>query len=445
MGTVIINGKRYDAQTGLALDTDNVSKLAKKTAVQDIEIEVSQHKVAKPSTRENALPTNSQKPKRVSKQQRLAEAVAEEFANDNTNNRRRRSDSKILTPKQPLNKDSKIATPNWIKNYNAGNAPLEIQPVVITPKKSKSAIRHKIADNNSRSVKDSATLNRRFVKKPLASHQKTQQINVTRRQSKQIATHPSVHHFAPVNFAQPEKSKVEKPAAAITVSKKSAVTDAPFRPAINHKAEKIVVAHNSKQINHTPKQVARTDNHLSGSMLKNALIQEQLDRPIVKDSKVQKVIKTKRHFRASSLITAAFAIMLIGGYLTYINMPSISVRVAAANAGIAGRSPYTPDGYSIDGSVAYAPGSITINYKSNGDGKGYSVIEQKTDIATDETLSGMVKKNTSDYRKVTTDSGDLYLYGNNALWFSGGIIYTLNGNETLSEHQITQIANSVSS
>ncbi len=447
MGTVIINGKRYDAQSGLALDIDDSTKetrVGSNFSESKAVIAAPIKNIAVHEKQKNAS-VSQPKQKRVSKQQRLAEAVAEEFAEDIP--KRRRAESKTAITTKPLTvAKAKNAAPNWIKNFNAGNPPIEIQPVVIAPKRSRVSTQRSAAANNSRSPKNSATLSRRFVRKPANQVHGIQQINVARRQPKAIPTHPSVHRFAPIKIDQPAPIKIEKPAATIAATLKSiAPADSPFHPAITHQAEKAVVAHRSARAYKAPEPAIKKANSLSGSALKNALIQEQLDRPIDRKSRDSRPLKTRRHFRASSLVTAAFAIMLLGGYMAYVNMPSISVRIAAANAGIAGRSPYAPDGYSIDGSVAYAPGSITINYKSNGDGKGYSVIEQKTDVATNETLTGMVEKHSSDYRKVTTDSGDLYLYGNNALWFSGGIIYTLNGNETLSEQQITQIAESVRS
>jgi hypothetical protein len=133
----------------------------------------------------------------------------------------------------------------------------------------------------------------------------------------------------------------------------------------------------------------------------------------------------------------------LGGYFTYINMPAISVRVAANRAGVDTHAPYSPNGYSIDGSVAYAPGQITIKYRSNTGAAGYSITGQTSEWNSRNVLDNVVAPENEDYETLNAGRVTVYRYGDRAAWVSNGVLYTLNGNDLLSSEQIERIALSV--
>jgi hypothetical protein len=182
----------------------------------------------------------------------------------------------------------------------------------------------------------------------------------------------------------------------------------------------------------------------TSSDLKNALISEQMDQPIDHKARAKaekKAARSRRRFAAPTLVTAALAVLVLGGYFTYVSMPSISVRVAAARAGVDAHAPYTPNGYSIDGPVAYAPGSVTINYKSNGGGAGYSLTQQSNTWGDNVVMNTLVEG--SDYTSLKVGNLTIYRYGNQTAWVDNGILFTLGGNESLGDDQITRIVDSL--
>ena len=153
----------------------------------------------------------------------------------------------------------------------------------------------------------------------------------------------------------------------------------------------------------------------------------------------------KRHPRAFSIVTASVALVLLGGYLTYLNMPSLSVRVAAAQAGINANYPsYQPDGYSLNGLIGYSPGEVSMKFAANGGPQTYTIKQSKSNWDSTAVLDNYVTPRAGvSYIPYTERGLTIYTYGNNAAWVNGGILYTIEGNAPLSSEQIRHIATSL--
>ncbi len=425
MGKVIINGKTYDSLTGLQIRSESQVESPVLVA-SEIAVEPEQAPIAAPIAK-----ATSPKAKRVSKQERLAAAVAEEFASDERGQR----ESARKATKTKIAADTDEA-PAWIANFVEGHEPVEIEPIrraepIETAQQSKQRDHSPAEHYNRNRVQRSQTLNRRFVKKPaIQAH-----VAVNRQRATTITKHPNVHRFAPdvVKKAAPP-TKTPQVTASATKAPATIIPDIPFTPTVSHHVAKTLV---------TQAAPAAT---LSSSELKDFLIQNQLDQPI--DQKAQKKAEksaakfgTRRRFTRASLVTAALAFAVLGGYMTYINMPSLSVRVAASRAGIDTSSPYTPNGYSLDGPVAYSPGHLTIKYKSNSGSAGYSISEQNTALSSQEAFNSL--ESGTSHTTTDLDGITIYHYGDNASWVKNGVLYTLNGNALLSDDQIVKIVQSV--
>jgi len=146
-----------------------------------------------------------------------------------------------------------------------------------------------------------------------------------------------------------------------------------------------------------------------------------------------------------SIASASFAILLLGGYFTYLSMPSISTRVAAAQAGIDANYPgYQPMGYSLSGPVAYQQGRVTMTFAANAGPSTYTLDQTKSGWDSSAVLDSYVKPHAGDDYQTTTSNGlTIYTYGSNAAWVNGGIFYTISGNAPLSDDQIQHIATSL--
>ena len=149
--------------------------------------------------------------------------------------------------------------------------------------------------------------------------------------------------------------------------------------------------------------------------------------------------------RTVAILSATFAFVILGGYLTYINMPNLSVRVAAAQAGINASYPnYHPDGYALSGPVTFSDGRVSMNFKANGGNHNFTVNQSKSGWNSEAVLDNYVSPRAgSSYIPYTERGLTIYTYDNNAAWVNGGILYTVEGDAPLSSEQIRRIATSL--
>lgn len=190
---------------------------------------------------------------------------------------------------------------------------------------------------------------------------------------------------------------------------------------------------------------------LSSRALKEHLIKERLahvDTSTRASTTSQRRAKSRffaRQPRMANIVVASFAVMVLGGYLTYLNMPGISVRVAAAQADVAASFPdYHPDGYRFNGPVAFAPGQVSINFQANGGNAGYTVTEQKSSWDSQAVYDNIVAKTADDNYVTNSQQGlTIYTFKGEAAWVNKGILYTIEGNAPLNNEQLLRIASSL--
>ena len=284
-------------------------------------------------------------------------------------------------------------------------------------------------------TKKSATLRRDVLKKPAAKPQ----VGAARRKPAvgHVARSEAIQRFAP--HPQPLKAATLKASSAprldITPVKSHA------KPAQTH----AIVAQKHALV--AKPAAPKAQPQLSSRALKEQLIAERLAKVDTTPAKAPKQKKTlfSKQPRVASLITASFAVMVLGGYLTYLNMPGLSVRVAAAQADVAASFPdYHPDGYRFNGPVAYAPGQVAIEFKANGGTTGYTVTEQKSTWDSQAVYDNIVAR-TADNSYVTNSQQGLtiYTFKGDAAWVNKGILYTIHGDAPLSNEQLLRIAASL--
>lgn len=165
---------------------------------------------------------------------------------------------------------------------------------------------------------------------------------------------------------------------------------------------------------------------------------------IIKNTKQAKTKRAaKRRFKPSTIFATAGAAAIVVGLGIYIALPTVSIKIAASKAGIDAKQPVTTSGYSIDGTVAYEQGKVTINYRNHSGGEGYSV-EQAASSDTNTTIAQeAAKKDANSYHETDAKGKTVYFYNNYASWVNNGIRYTVNSNDYLDDNQILDIANSL--
>ncbi len=188
---------------------------------------------------------------------------------------------------------------------------------------------------------------------------------------------------------------------------------------------------------HTPQSASKT--------LKEQLIKERLSEAGNDAAHKPRGIKNLvKNARAKHVLTMCSALILIGAYFTYINMPNLSVRVASTRAGVAASYPeYRPDGYSFAGPVAYSPGEVTLKFKSNTNSQGFDVKQRTSNWDSQAVLDNVVAKESDSYLTYSEQGLTVYTYGKKAAWVNGGVLYTIDGDAPLSSEQILRIAASL--
>lgn len=180
--------------------------------------------------------------------------------------------------------------------------------------------------------------------------------------------------------------------------------------------------------------------HLSAQELKERAIQQALRKvdKIDNDTSMMAQFKDagsgKLHFwqKRGFAIAASMAVISLAllGYLVHLNLPDISVRVAAMQTGIEKMYPsYVPSNYRLDGLVKEDAGRVTMNFKNN-DGRKFSLMEEKSSWDSAAVLANYVKKNWgNDYTIAKGQGLTIYVSGSSAAWVNGGVLYVISDDE----------------
>lgn len=180
-------------------------------------------------------------------------------------------------------------------------------------------------------------------------------------------------------------------------------------------------------------------------LIKQEAIKSAIEHAPAKHTKKQVRNSHSRTGRLASIGMLSLAALVLGAYLTYLNMPALSTRVAATQAGINASYPnYQPTGYSLDGPVAYQQGSITMKFAANAGPEQYTLSQTRSEWDSTAALDNyVIPQAGSNYSTTTTSGLTIYKYGNNAVWVNGGLLYTITGNASLSSEQVQRIATSL--
>jgi tRNA(Leu) C34 or U34 (ribose-2'-O)-methylase TrmL len=148
--------------------------------------------------------------------------------------------------------------------------------------------------------------------------------------------------------------------------------------------------------------------------------------------------------RAVSLASAALAVVLLAGFVTYQNIPNIKLHLASSRVGFAASMPsYRPAGFAV-GKLNYDVGNIAISYHSNSDDRTYTLTEKASNWDS-QTLHDVyvVTSAGQAYQTVQASGRTIYLFGHNATWVNNGIWYEIQNNGNLSSKQLVNLASSL--
>lgn len=296
--------------------------------------------------------------------------------------------------------------------------------------------------NRSRAQR-STTLNRRFVKKPNVNHpqiraaagaaSRTLKNQKTTRRT--MVSKTNSVQLKPIarkqNDGKSIQQRVEDRTTARMVSLKDlanikVVDNDPIEPAQDTKVAKVAKARLAARKTNAPKQ-------LSAQELKDRAIQQALRRVSTMEDEsgddLRVLRKTKRFWEKKKVAVAAIVAVLslvILGYLVSVNLPDISVRVAAIHSGIDKSYPsYVPANYRLDGLAKEEQGRITLAFK-NDQGQRFSLVEEKSSWDSAAVLTNFVTEKWGDDYSVAKDQGlTIYISGSSAAWVNGGVLYLI--------------------
>ncbi len=324
-------------------------------------------------------------------------------------------------------------------------------------------------------VQKSSTLNRKFVKRPVAKPRVQTDAKSVKRTSSTVPV---------VNSSRRLLSKqhtVKLSPASASTTKKIAISD---------DSDKIIVKKGSAAAQQQPKaQKSSTaiaasklvSKRKSGQQLGKDCVQqpevakiararmaarrapapERMSAQEIKDRAIQQALKKmsavkeeadfdetqpqKRHFWQKKTFAVSMAmatvVLALVGYLVYANLPDLSVRVAAMQTGISKAYPsFVPSSYRLDGLVKEENGRITMAFKDDKSHK-FMLYEEKSGWDSAAVLSNFVEKEWDDYAVTKGQGLTIYMSGSNAAWVNGGVFYLITDDSgTLTSTDLHDIA-----
>ncbi len=149
-----------------------------------------------------------------------------------------------------------------------------------------------------------------------------------------------------------------------------------------------------------------------------------------------------RRHRMVNAVAGIAAFLVIGGFITYINMPGIELRVASVHAGFHAEMPaYRPTGYALTGGVKASSGRVEMTYRS-GD-SSYKVTQVASNWNSETLLDQNTEQRGAPSQTIQSEGRIIYIYKNNATWVNGGVRYDISGNANLNADDLISLATSM--
>jgi hypothetical protein len=155
----------------------------------------------------------------------------------------------------------------------------------------------------------------------------------------------------------------------------------------------------------------------------------------------------RRHTRnhVASMAAGTLALLVIAGFATYQNAPSLQFKVASMKAGVATTMPQLKSaGFAYNGARAQN-GKLTVGF-SNNSGK-YQLTQEPTNWSSSDMIQDISATDASgrpNYTTVQAGGTTVYRFNNtNATWVSNGKWYSVTGTNALSNEQVKAIVEGV--
>jgi hypothetical protein len=147
--------------------------------------------------------------------------------------------------------------------------------------------------------------------------------------------------------------------------------------------------------------------------------------------------------RLVSVAAGIAAFLVIGGFISYLNMPKIELQVASMRAGFHAEMPsYQPSGYALDGGVKSTEGRIEMTFRS-GD-SAFRVTQETSDWNSVTLLDQNTERRGTPEQTIQSKGRIIYIYDDGtATWVDSGVRYEINGNAGLTQDDLVSVATSM--
>lgn len=242
--------------------------------------------------------------------------------------------------------------------------------------------------------------------------------------------------------AKPVSRKLKKETAAKIAAVKSGkpVSDAPAK---RHPAMQRALQRNAAK--KTAPVATKSVTSVTAKQEKDSAINKALSAPVKKQAAPKKRGKQNKSLRKALLITAGVVVFVFALVAAYRFIPNISVSIASNQAGIEASYPeFTPDGYSLTQPVTYSEGTVVLNFHSNSNKNNYTITQTRSSWDSSAVLDKIVTPEVENNYVTTKERGlTIYTFKSKAVWVNAGILYTIESNAELSGDQIRRIATSL--
>jgi hypothetical protein len=137
------------------------------------------------------------------------------------------------------------------------------------------------------------------------------------------------------------------------------------------------------------------------------------------------------------------ALLVIGGFVTYLNIPNIQLHIASVQAGFKADLPtYKPTGYALQGGVKRTGNTVSMHFVSGEN--NFTITQQPSDWNSQTLVENTLALSGDKHKTLQVGGRIVYIYGgSNAVWVNGGIRYDINTATPLSTDDISKLAASL--
>lgn len=323
------------------------------------------------------------------------------------------------------------------------------KPVKVSPSNHHSAVH---------SAQRSQTLNRKAVKKPAVSAKPA----LHAKSATPVATiHSRVEHSATGRGMLMKKVPETRLVRAMSLPKSTLVSkfgkNYSKKPQLspNLKVQQAPNSHSSHKANEPSlKNPVHQIDSSAAVPVKRSVFEDHLlkanshqQKPVKKAHRSKRIAnKLRISPKIVSVSAGVFAILLLGGFFAYQNVPSIGMRIAASKAGFSGKLPSNvPAGYAFKSPINAEPNNIALTYKSRSDDRQFIIVQRPTNWSSESLLTNYLLDSQFRYQVYRDKGLTVYIYnGSNATWVDKGVWYSVTSPDSaLSSEQLLELASSI--